>query len=342
MNLKIFAGRSNEPLAEGIARHLATARFEIKLGIAGGRHFELGKIDNTRRQFPDGELYTRYGENIRGCDVFIVQSTNQPYENDEELRMMIHTAVLASAERVTAVIPYFGHARMDRKDKSRAPVSAIRKVVEYFSVGADRLLVLDVHSTAVEVAAAALNRPCDHLWAKPMFVEHLRNNPEFLEFMEEGFVVAGPDLNAGKFARGYAEALGSKFPIALIEKRRDPTSGKSEALNVIGNVRGRNVLLADDMIDSGGSLGDGANAFRAAGAKRIIALATHGVFLGERGEVSERLLDSPVEKIFITNSIHREQYPGGTEIEVVPVNELLAEAIFRIHTNKSVSSLINS
>lgn len=332
MNLKIFSGRSNESLAREIVEHLREARFAIDVGL-----IYLGELE--RKRFSDKELYARYLENIRGADVFIVQSTNQPHENDEELRMMINTAALASADRVTAVIPYFGYARQDRKDKSRAPVSAVRKVVEYFSVGADRLLVLDVHSSAVEIAAAALLKPCDHLWAKPVFVKYIRNNPEFLEFMEEGFVVAGPDLNAGKLARGYAEALGNKLPIAVIEKRRDIDSGDTEIMNVVGNVHGKNVLLVDDMIDSGGTLGDAARAFKKRRAKRIFALAPHGVFQGERGELDPRLLDSPVERILVTNSIARDTYPP--KVEVISVAELLAEAIFRIHMNQSVSSLID-
>jgi len=249
LNLKIFSGRSNEPLAREIGEFF---RSRIRMGEEAG--FQLGSLDK-KRGFPDGELYIRYGENLRGRDVFIVQSTNQPHENDEELRMMIKTARSASAERVTAVIPYFGYARQDRKDKSRAPVSAVRKVIEYKAVGVDRLLVLDVHSSAVENACEALDVRCDHLWARSEFIRGLKEDGEFIEFMQGKFVVAAPDLNAGKFARGYAEALSCKNPIALIEKRRDSSSGDTEILNVIGDVGDANVLLVDDMLDTGGRFG---------------------------------------------------------------------------------------
>ena len=338
MHLKIFSGRSNEPLAKAIVDHIATSESRY-LSRHGQSDFAIGLLDEKRRDFADGELYARYGENLRGCDVFIVQSTNQPHQNDEELRMMVDTAKLASAGRVTAVIPYFGYARQDRKDKSRAPVSAVRKVKELVACGVDRLLLLDVHSSAVEGAAAALNTPCDHLWARPIFLNYMSSNPEFAEFMgQQRVVIAAPDLNAGKFARGYAESIWKEFglnlPIVLVEKRRDPSTGETEVLNVIGDVRGKNVLLVDDMIDTGGTTCDAETALIGRGAKRIWALATHGLF---SGEALQRIDDSTIERVFITDSIHREKF--SDKINVVPVAYLLAEAIFRIHSNQSVSSL---
>ena len=341
MDLKIFSGRSNEPLARAIANYI-TDKHGRHLASCGQIGFELGALDEKRREFSCGELYTRYGENLRGCDVFVVQSTNQPHQNDEELRMMVDTAMLASAARVTAVIPYFGYARQDRKDKSRAPISAVRKVKELVACGTDRLLVLDVHSSAVETAAAALNTPCDHLWARPVFVEFMKENREFIQFMEEGFVVGAPDLNAGKFARGYAEALGGNVPLVLVEKRRDASTGETETLNVIGDPSGKNVLIIDDMIDSGGTVADAARAFKERGAKRIFALATHGVFNGTKNKVSPKLTrSSSVERIIITDSIYRECYPRGIEckVEMVSVSSLLGEAIFRIHASQPVSEL---
>lgn len=346
MELKIFSGRSNEPLAQEII-HCLDGNLHMKVDM-GYTDVHLGALD-PRRQFPDGELYVRYDENLRGSDVFIIQSTNQPSENDEELRMMIKTARSASAERVTAVIPYFGYARQDRKDKSRAPVSAVRKVIEYKAVGVDRVVVLDVHSSAVEIACEALDVRCDHLWARPEFVKCLKQDAKFTGFVQEGFVVAAPDLNAGKFARGYAENIWKTFgvnaPIALVEKRRDPSSGKSEVLNVIGDVGGKNVLLVDDMIDTGGTTCDAVYAFQKRGARRIFALATHGVF---SASALLRINESPIEKVFITDSIRHKGNPMIDRIGLytcerklvyVSVAPLLAEAIFRIHTNQSVSSL---
>lgn len=341
LDLKIFSGLSNEPLAHEIVRYLADPASSHSVELGGVR---LGEIDEKKRRHGDGELYTRYGENLRGRDVFLVQPTNQPHENDEELRMMLHTAVIASADRRTAVIPYFGYARQDKKDKPRAPVSAVRKVIEYVADGASRLLVLDVHSPAVENACEALMIPCDHLWGLPVFLRHLERDKEFIEFIESGLVVAAPDLNAGKFARGYAEGLekmfGIKVPLVLIEKRRNISTGETEVLNVIGRVRDKNVLIVDDMIDSGGTLGDAAKVLRKRGAKRVFALGTHGVFQGESSQVSHKLTSSPVEKIYVTNSILHENFPEHPRIEIVSVGELLGEAIYRIHANESVSSLI--
>ena len=334
MDLKIFSGRSNEPLAQKIVDYLAARHCEYF-----EQAIKLGSLDE-KRGFSDGELYTRYGENIRGCDVFIVQSTNQPHENDEELRIMVDTAKLASAGRITAVIPYFGYARQDRKDKSRAPVSAVRKVKELAVCGVDRLLVLDVHSSAVEIAAAAINIPCDHLWARPVFIRHMADNQEFVEFLNSGVVIAGPDLNAGKFVRGYAEAIWKEFdiniPIALIEKRRDPSTGETEILNVIGDVSGKNVLLIDDMIDTGGTTCDAACAFKDEGAGKIWALATHGLF---SGRALTAINKSPIEKVFTSDSICNVNLPKKSI--VVSAASLLSEAIFCIHTNQSVSSLFD-
>lgn len=338
MDLKIFSGRSNEPLAQKIVDYLA-ARHGEYFKQHGQEAIKLGPLDE-KRGFSDGELYDRYEENLRGCDVFIVQSTNQPHENDEELRMMVDTAMLASAGRITAVIPYFGYARQDRKDKSRAPVSAVRKVKELVACGVNRLLVLDVHSSTVEIAAAALNTPCDHLWAKPAFIRRMADNQEFLKFLKSDIVLAGPDLNAGKFVRGYAEAIVKEFginiPIALIEKRRDPSTGRTEILNVIGDVSGKNVLLIDDMIGTGGTTCDAACAFKDAGAKEIWALATHGLF---SGEALQKIDESPIERVFITDSIFRKKLPS--KISVVSVASLLGEAIFCIHTSESVSALFD-
>ena len=342
MALKIFAGRSNEALARAIVSYImdpaSTRRLDIAMSIDDPLH--MGRL-YEKRQHSDGESYTRFIENMRGDDVFIIQSTNQPDRNFKELLMMISTAVGASASRITAVIPYFGYARQDRKDAPRAPVTAVDDAVLIKEAGADRLLILDVHSTAVEHAWHAYKKQYDHLWARPVFLRHVRKSEDFTQFMEEGFVIGAPDLNASKFARGYAEAFGDNVPLVLIEKRRDVDTGKTETLNVIGDPSGKNVLIVDDMIDSGGTTGDAARAFQEKGAKRIFALSSHGVFLGANNRVSRRLIDSPVEKIVITDSIYRKRYPKGIEdrVEVVSIAELLGEAIFRIHTNQSVSSL---
>lgn len=331
--LKIFAGRSNEPLAKEIARYV-----EDRLSGKAPVDNMLGALDK-RRKFSDGEIYVRFGENIRGCDVFIVQATNQPQENIQELEMMVDAARGASAGRVTAVIPYFGYARQDRKDRSRANVTAITQVKKLKILGLDRLIILDAHSSAVENAAWALDIKCDHLWARPAILRHLREREDFARFMEEGFVIGAPDLNAGKYARGYAKALGANVPIVFVEKRRDSSTGNTEILNVIGDPRNKNVFIVDDMIDSGGTLGDAARAFKSRGARRVCALAVHGVFGGVSGKISGRLTKSPIEKIFVTDSIYRKKYPP--KVEVVSVADILGEAIWRTNANQSVSSLFD-
>lgn len=319
MELKIFSGTSNEPLAEEIANHISARN-------------GLGKMDEKRRH-PDGEVYARYAENIRDCDAFIIQSTNPPAEFSKELAIMIHTAVLASARRITAVVPYFGYARQDRKDKSRAPVSVIPEVRDIISNGAHRLLILDPHSSAIEVAAGAWNTPCDRLTSLPVFVDYIRSSPEFKDFIKK-LVVAAPDLNAGNLARDYAQAFGAG-PIAVIEKRRDPDSGQTDIHNVIGDVRGKNVLIADDMIDTGGTECNAAQAFKERGANEIFALATHGLFTEP---ALERIAESSISKVFVTNSIVQRNLPDF--VHIVSVAKLLGEAIMRIHTGDSVSSLL--
>ena len=338
MDLKIFGGRSNERLARDIVKYITDSKGKF-LSKHGRGDFELGLLDG-KKEFPDGELYVRYDENIRGADVFIIQSTNQPEKNFRELRMMIDTAVGASAGRITAVIPYFGYARQDRKDAPRAPVTAVDDAVAIKDAGADRLLILDTHSSAIENSWRAHKKPCDHLWARSAFLRFIRESKEFTRFMEEGFVIGAPGLNAGKFARGYAEALGGNVPLVLIEKRRDTFTGDTEILNVIGDPNGKNVLIVDDMIDSGGTTADAARAFKDFGARRVFALATHGVFNGTNNRVTPKLAGSLVEKIVITDSI-RGNHPRIIEgkVEVVSVAPLLGEAIYRIHTNQSVSSL---
>lgn len=334
--LKIFSGRSNEPLARAIVEYIGS-RHAPDVGPVA-----LGRLDERRRNFADGELYVRLMENVRGADVFIVQSTNQPDSHAVELKRMISAAVCASALRVTAVVPYFGYARQDRKDKSRAVVSAVEETREIIQAGASRLLVLDVHSSAVENAAHFAHVPCDHLFARPSFLEHLRADEDFLRVLADNdLVVAGPDLNAGKLARKYAEAFGN-VPIVLAYKVRDLNSGDTEVLSVIGEVENKDVLIVDDMIDTAGTLCEAAAVFRQMGAKRIFALAAHGLFSRNMKtgiEARTLIASSAIERVFITDSILQKNLPSRAE--VVSVAPLLGEAIFRIHVHQSVSSLFD-
>lgn len=333
-DLKIFSGRSNEPLARAIVEYIGS-RHASDVGPVA-----LGRLDERRRNFSDGELYVRLMEGVRGADVFIVQSTDQPDSHAKELRRMISAAVCASAFRVTAVLPYFGYARQDCKDKPHAVVSAVEETREIIQAGANRLLVLDVHSSAVENAAHYPHVPCDHLLARPSFLEYLRADEDFLRVLADNdLVVAGPDLNAGKLARKYAEAFGN-IPIVLAYKVRDLNSGDTELLSIIGEVADKNVLIVDDMIDTAGTLCKAAAAFREMGAKRIFALATHGVFSTDaKTLIDARTLieNSVIERVFITDSILQKDL--FSKVEIMSSAPLFGEAIFRIHTNQSVSSL---
>lgn len=324
--LKIFAGRSNEPLAQAIDQCLIGTHGEaIKYPTV------LGKLDE-RRQFDDGELYVRFGENIRGADVFIVQSTNQPDTHIWELLVMVHTARLASAGRITAVIPYLGYARQDWKDKSRAPISISAFAVALHSVGVDRVVLLDAHSHVAQGVFSARNIPCDHLWARPIFLQYLRSLPDIWK-SGQGFVLVAPDINAAKLARKYAESLGN-VPLVIVEKRR-PKPGETEVLNIAGNVAEKDVLMVDDLIDSARTMCNAAEALKNLGAGRIFALATHGVFCAD---ASARIANSYLEQIWVTNSIAQRR-ALSPKINFVSIAGLLAEAIWRIHTDQSVSSL---
>jgi ribose-phosphate pyrophosphokinase len=321
--MKIFSGRSNEPLARAIVQCLDQSHNDCG-------PVALGSLD-PRRNFSDGELYARYAENIRGADVFIVQSTNQPDTNLLELFSMIDTARSASAKRITAVIPYYGYARQDWKDKSRAPVTTVLIARLLQSAGVDRVVLLDVHSNVTVGAFQTLGVPVDHLWVRRVFLRYFREHPEELSVQKDRLVVAAPDISAGKYARKYAESF--DVPLVLIEKRR-ARPNESEVLNVVGDVDGRDVLIVDDMIDTAGTLCNGAQSFKDRGAQRVFALAPHGVF---SGKAIERIENSSLEKVFVTDSIARTVVPS--KVQVISVASLLGEAIWRIHTDQSVSSL---
>lgn len=329
MDLRLFAGRSNEKLARDIARYInSKSEFEGKTSV-------LGELD-SRRNFRDGELYVRFGTNVRGRDVFIIQSTNQPDSHLTELNSLIHTAKLASAGRITAVIPYFGYARQDWKDKSRAPIMVARIAREIgLASGVDRVIFLDVHSNVTPGVFAALNIQTDHLWARPEFVKYLKNNL-WRWRSERKFVVAAPDVHAANLAQAYAKDLGAES-FVVIGKRR-PKPGDAEVSFVLGEVSGQDVLIVDDIIDSGGTIINAAEVLRERGAADIYALTTHGVF--SENSV-KRLQNSLLKFIFVTDSIAhvREITLRCPKFNVVSVAGLLGEAILRTHNNESVSSL---
>ncbi len=307
--LKVFSGRANRPLAEKICRHL-----DMDLGAA--------KV----RNFADGEIRINIDENVRGADVFVVQSTQPPAENLLELLLMIDALRRASAERVTAVLPYYGYARQDRKDEPRVPLSA--KLIANLLVrsGTDRILTLELHADQIQ---AFFDIPVDHLYSTPVFIE------EIPQEKIHNLVVVAPDTGRANRARGFARRLGTGVPIAIIDKRR-PQPNQADVMNVVGEVAGRDVLIFDDMIDTGGTLVGAARALADRDARNITALATHGVL---SGPAVGRIADSELSEVVITDTIDLPPDRKHKKIKVLSVSPLLAEAILRIHRGESVSSL---
>jgi ribose-phosphate pyrophosphokinase len=305
--MMLLSGTANLPLAEQIAAQLETSLCSV-----------------TIKRFADGEIFVRIDENVRGRDVFIIQSTAAPAENIMELLLLIDAANRASAARVTAVLPYFGYARQDRKDQPRVAIGAKLLANLIVEAGADRVVSIDLHQHQLQ---AFFDIPVDHLYALPVFAEH------FTERKLEPLAVVASDVGAAKMARGFARRLGGE--IAMIDKRR-PTHNVAEVVNVVGDVRGKNCLLPDDMIDTGGTVAGAVLALKEHGAKDIYICATHALL---SGPAVERLSELPVKEIAVTDTIlvpEEKRWPG---LRVLSVAELLARAIHYIHDNESVSSL---
>ncbi len=307
---RVFSGRANPNLTREIN--------EI-LGLTPGKI----SISN----FSDGEIWLRFEENIRGVDVFIVQPTNPPAENILELLLIIDAARRASAKRITAVVPYYGYARQDRKDQPRVPISSRLIMDEIVNAGANRIVAMDLHSSQIQ---GFVNVPFDHLYAKPIFIEPLKKLIE-----GKNFCIVVPDVGGIKFARSYAQILG--LPLTIIDKRR-PRPNKAEVMNVIGDIDLEHVLLIDDMIDTGGTIAQAAEVIKSRGVKTITVVATHGLF---SGDCIRRLSDAPVDKVIVTNSVSIPEERTFPKLEVLSAAPMLAEAIKRIHYEESISSLFD-
>jgi len=307
--LKVFSGNSNPALAEEICRHLGH-----KLGEASVRNFS------------DGEIYLQILENVRGMDVFAVQSTCTPVErNLLELLLMIDALKRSSAERITAVLPYYGYARQDRKDKPRVPISAKLVASLLETAGADRILALDLHAAQIQ---GFFDIPVDHLFATPVLIEHFRKRAA------DDFIVVSPDAGGVERARAFAKRLGC--PLAIIDKRREEMN-VAEVMNVIGDVRGQHCLIVDDLIDTAGTLVKGAEALLANGATAVSACATHAVL---SGPAVQRIEQSQIEQVVLTNSIPLSREAAQcSRIRTLSVASLLAKAIQSIHDETSVSTL---
>ncbi len=306
--LKIFSGNSNLPLAKEIASYLDTP---------------LGECTVT--SFPDGETYVRINENIRGADVFLVQSTSNPANHNlMELLILIDAARRASAARITAVLPFYGYARQDRKDQPRVPITSKLVANLLVAAGANRILTIDLHAQQIQ---GFFDIPVDHLYASPIIFDYLKSRKS------DNLSLFSPDVGGMKMAAAYADLLDG--PLGFVAKRRTSAS-TVEAFNIVGEVEGRDILLIDDMTETAGTLCAAAELLRKKGAKSVVAAVTHGV-LNQVGY--KRLSDPnlPIEEMVTTNTTVVQ--PGELPIKVLSVAPLLGEAIARIHGNKSVTGL---
>tara|TARA_Y100000741_G_scaffold322153_1_gene271708 strand:- start:160 stop:1104 length:945 start_codon:yes stop_codon:yes gene_type:complete len=307
--LKIFSGRSNPVLANKIAKSLGK---------------DLGEI--TIKTFADGELWIKFEENIRGTDVFIIQPTNSPGDNIIELSLTIDAAVRASAKTVTAVIPYFGYGRQDRKDNPRVPISSRVMVDMVTATGANRIITMDLHSTQIQGFATI---PFDHLYSRMVLLDAIKS----LGFIPENSVVLSPDVGSARMSQAYAKRLGMHF--ALIDKRRYAPN-KAEIVHLIGELNGKDVLIIDDMIDTAGTTVNAANAAKENGANTVTAVATHALF---SGPAIERIKNSAIGKIIVTDTLSISEEKKLDNMEIVTVANVFGEAIERVFEGKSVSAL---
>lgn len=311
-DLRLFAGTSNP----GLARKVAD-----ELGI------ELGKMTVTR--FSDGEIRVQVHQSVRGMDAFVLQSGSRPV-NDNLMELLITVDALrrASVRRINVIMPYYCYARQDKKVKPREPVAAKLVANLLSQSGASRLLTVDLHAGQI---VGFFDLPVDHLYAGPIIADYICDNIG----VDENTVVVSPDVGGVARATSLAEVLGA--PIAIVVKRR-PEPNKSEVIEVIGNVVGKTAIMFDDMIDTGGSILNGAHALLERGASRIYAACTHGVL---SGDAPERLIDSEIEKVIVTDTIPLSEKKRNSKIVVVSVARLVADAIRRIHNEESVSELFS-
>ncbi len=306
--LKIFSGNANLELAKEICAFLC-----IPLGAA------------VIRRFSDGEVNVEIGENVRGVDVFVIQPTCPPVnDNLMELLILMDALKRASAKRVTAVLPYYGYARQDRKVIPRAPITAKLVADLLTAAGVSRVLTMDLHAGQIQ---GFFNIPVDHLYAAPVMLEHIKAN------YRNDIVVVSPDAGGTERARAFAKRL--NVSLAIIDKRRI-AANVAEVMNIIGEVEGKTAVLLDDMVDTAGTLVQAADALKSQGAKRVYALATHAVL---SGPAITRLEASNIEELVVTNTIPLGAKAACRKIRVLSVASLLGEAIKRIHFQDSVSSL---
>lgn len=306
--IKVFAGNSNKPLALEICDHLGVV---------------LGKSEV--KSFSDGEVYVDIQESVRGVEVYVVQSTSMPCNNNlMELLIMLDAFKRASAVSITAVIPYYGYARQDRKVAPRTPISA-KLVADLITVaGATRVVCVDLHAGQIQ---GFFNIPVDHLYATPVLLDYIKGN------FQDDIVIVSPDAGGVERARAFGKRLGAN--LAIIDKRR-PKPNVSEVMNIIGEVEGKTAILLDDMIDTAGTITQAAQALKDAGARQVYAACTHAVL---SGPAIDRIEKSPIKQLVVTNTIPERKEASSPKIKRLSVGPLLGEAIKRIHCGESVSSL---
>jgi ribose-phosphate pyrophosphokinase len=308
--LKIFTGNANPALAEEIARHLG-----VSLGSAKVTHFS------------DGEIQVKIGESVRGADVFIIQPTSGPVnEHLMELLIMVDAMHRASARRITAVTPFFGYARQDRKTRSGDPITAKLVANLITASGAKRVLTMDLHAGQIQ---GFFDIPVDHLPGVPLLAQY------FIQQKLDNVVVVSPDLGGVQRARDFAERIGA--PIAIIDKRR-PEPNVAEIMHIIGDIRDKNVIMIDDIIDTAGTITQGAVALKELGARDVYACCTHPVL---SGPAVDRLAGAPIREVLVTNTIPLPESKMIDKIKILSVAPLLGEAIIRIHEDLSVSKLFD-
>ncbi|KPK67006.1 hypothetical protein AMJ87_14060 [candidate division WOR_3 bacterium SM23_60] len=308
-DLKVFAGSASPSLTAAISK-------SIKVPV--------GKC--TIRQFADGEIKVKIEENIRGRDVFVIQSTHPPAENILELLLFLDAAKRASADRITAVIPYFGYARQDRKDEPRVPISSKMIANLLASSGASRVLTMDLHAEQIQ---GFFDIPVDHLYAAPVFI------PYYAKRDLKNYVIVSPDAGRVNRVRAFARRLKRELPIAIVDKRRTGPN-QSVVLNVIGDVKDKICLIYDDMLDTGGTMIDAAQAILQHGAKAVYACVVHPIL---SSDAPQRISDSCIQELVVTDTIPLSSDKQISKVKVLSVAKLLGKAILCIHRAESISSL---
>ena len=309
---KIFAGSSNPLLATKIANDSGTS---------------LGKLSIKR--FTDGEIWVKYEENLRGNDVFIIQSTNPPADNIIELALLIDAAKRASAQRINVIMPYFGYSRQDRKDEPRVPISAKVMMDIFVKAGADRIVTMDLHSTQIQGFSS---KPVDNIYGSLVLMPELKKHFQAIS-KKDNLTVLIPDMGSSKLGQSYARRLGMSF--ALIDKRRS-AHNQSEVVSVVGELKDKHVLIVDDMIDTAGTISNAAKVAKEKGALSVTVAATHGIL---SSNAIDKLSDDIVGSIFLTDTVDMSQIKDSKKLKIISSAKIFAETINRIHSGESVSQL---